>query len=78
VPALEVCENVGPRRLTAGEVRARKACRLVIRVAELSAVGSRERGLKNRRPDRGVTDGGFRALRPLDAMDGGEKAVKEG
>ena len=73
MPALEVRENVGPRRLTAGEVRARKACRLVVGVAELLAVGSRERGVKNRRNDRGVTDGGFWALRPSDAIDGGEE-----
>lgn len=74
VPALEVRENAGPNRLTAGEVRARRACRLVVGVMELSPVGSRDRGVKNRRNDRGVTVGGFLALRrPSEAIEGGDE-----
>jgi hypothetical protein len=60
--------------LTAGEVRARRACRLVVGVMELSPVGSRDRGVKNRRNDRGVTVGGFLALRrPSEAIEGGDE-----
>ena len=81
LPALEVLENAGPRRLTAGEVSARKAWRLVDGVVELSAVGRRERGVKNRRNDRGVTVGGFLALRrpPVsEEMDGGDEGGSGG
>jgi hypothetical protein len=78
LPALEVLEKAGPRRFTAGDVRARKACRLVEGVVEVSALGSKERGVKNRRNDRGVTVGGFLGLRVSEAIDGGDEGGSGG
>lgn len=79
LPALEVLEKAGPRRFTAGDVRALRAWRLVVGVVELSVVGSKDRGVKNRRNDRGVTVGGLLALRrPSEAIDGGEEGGSGG
>lgn len=80
MPALEVLENAGPRRLTAGDVRALRACRLVVGVVKLSPVGSRDRGVKNRRNDLGVTVGGFLVLRrpASEEMDGGDEGGSGG
>lgn len=77
LPAL-VLEKAGPRRFTAGDVNARKAWRLVEGVIEVSPVGSKERGVKNRRNDRGVTVGGFLGLRVSEAIDGGDEGGSGG
>lgn len=78
LPALEVLEKAGPRRFTAGDVSARKAWRLVDGVIEVSPVGNKERGVKNRRNDRGVTVGGFLVLRVSEAIDGGDEGGSGG
>ena len=78
LPALEVLEKAGPRRFTAGDVSARKAWRLVEGVIEVSPVGNKERGVKNRRNDRGVTVGGFLVLRVSEAIDGGDEGGSGG
>lgn len=61
--ALDVLVKAGPRRLTAGELRAFKAWRLVLTELALFPPSSMERGVKNRLKDRGVTGGGFLGLR---------------
>lgn len=79
--ALDVLVNAGPRRFTAGEFSARKACRFVLTLLPLFPLSRRERGVKNRLKDRGVTVGGFLCRRPLpvsDAIDGGEEGMVGG
>lgn len=69
--------KAGPRRLTAGELRALKACRFVFTPLALPLF-SKDRGVKKRRKDRGVTVGGFRCRRPpavSDATEGGEEGI---
>lgn len=75
LPAFEVLVNAGPKRFTAGGFSVPKACRFVFTLLPLFPLLSKERGVKKRRKDRGVTVGGFRGLRPppaSDATDGGE------
>lgn len=78
LPALEVLEKAGPRRFTAGDDSARNAWRLVEGVIEVSPTGNKERGVKNRRNDRGVTVGGFLGLRVSEAIDGGDEGGSGG
>ena len=78
LPAFEDLVNAGPRRFTAGEFNARKACRVVLTMLPLFPLFRRDRGVKKRRKDLGVTVGGFRGLRPLpasDATEGGEDGI---
>lgn len=78
LPALEVLVNAGPKRFTAGEFSVLKACRFVLTLLALLPLFNRERGVKNRRNDRGVTVGGFFGRRPppaSDATEGGEEGI---
>jgi hypothetical protein len=77
-PALDDLVKAGPRRFTAGEVSARRAWRLVFTLLALLPLFSRDRGVKKRRKDRGVTVGGFLCRRPppdSDATEGGEEGI---
>lgn len=76
LPALDVLVKAGPKRFTAGEFKALKAWRFVFTLLALLPLFSRERGVKKRLKDRGVTVGGFLGLRPppaSDATEGGEE-----
>lgn len=70
--------KAGPSRLTAGELRALNAWRFDLIGLPLFPLFNKDRGVKNRRNDRGVTVGGFLCRRPpaaSDATEGGEDGI---
>lgn len=70
--------KAGPKRFTAGESSALKAWRFVFTLLALLPLFNRDRGVKKRRNDLGVTVGGFLGLRPppaSDATEGGEDGI---
>lgn len=78
LPGFDDLVKAGPRRLTAGEFSARRAWRLVFTLLALLPLFNRDRGVKKRRKDRGVTVGGLFCRRPppaSDTTDGGEEGI---
>lgn len=77
IAAFSVLVNAGPSRLTAGELRAIRAWRLVL-TAFPRLLSCNERGVKKRLKDRGVTGGGFFGLRRKPAsevIEGGDEGI---
>lgn len=78
IAAFNVLVKAGPRRLTAGELSAMRAWRLVLTPFPRLPLSCNERGVKNLLKDRGVTGGGFLGLRrnpASEAIEGGEEGI---